>query len=70
MEPSKKSFTKVWQVCRCEVVDHRDYCVTCFSSKSQHMLEAMKDEDTFLRFGDLQIQCIRNKKVLEYGIKS
>lgn len=74
MEQSKKSFIKVWQVCKCEVVDKRDYCVECFPSKSAHLLEAMKDEDTFLRHGDLQIHsnppCNRNKNVLEHGIKA
>lgn len=64
------SYTKVWQVCRCEVTDRRDYCVTCFPSKSAHLLEAMKDEDTFLRFPDLRLTQIRNKNVFEPGIKA
>lgn len=68
MEQSK--LNKVWQVCKCEVVDKRDYCVECFPSKSAHLLEAMKDEDTFLRYGDLQIHSNRNKKVLDPGIKA
>jgi len=74
MEQSKLTKVKVWQVCQCEVVDRRDYCATCFPSKSAHLLEAMKDEDTFLRYGDLQIQSNpqsnRNKKVLDPGIKA
>ena len=46
----------VWQVCHCEVTDQREYCVTCFPSKSDHRFEAMKDEDTYLRFSDLRVQ--------------
>jgi hypothetical protein len=68
-----KNYTKVWQVCRCEVTDRRDYCVTCFPSKSAHLLEAMKDEDTFLRYPDLCLSKsvqIRNKNDFEPGIKA
>jgi len=61
---------KVWQVCRCEVTD-RGYCVKCFPSKFAHLLEAMKDEDTFLRFPDLRVQpTSRNKNVLASGTKA
>ena len=50
---------QVWQVCQCEVTDKRDYCVTCFHSKSAHLAEAMRDEDTFLRHSDLRLQAIK-----------
>ena len=50
---------QVWQVCQCEVTDKRDYCVTCFTSKSAHLAEAMRDEDTFLRHSDLRLQAIK-----------
>jgi len=70
MEHSKKSYTIVWQVCACEVKDQRGYCETCFSSKTAHLAEAMKDEDTFLRFPDLRIQERLNRNVLASGIKS
>jgi len=74
MDPMSK--TVVWQVCQCEVTDTREYCVTCFPSKSCHLIEAMRDEDTFLRFPDLRVHSRMythshlNKKVLEPGIKS
>ena len=73
MNSKNSNMSSVWQVCRCEVTDKRDYCVTCFPSKSAHLLEAMKDEDTFLRFPDLRVShasLIRNKNVLEPGIKA
>jgi len=47
---------QVWQVCHCEVTDKRDYCVACFPSKSAHLAEAMRDEDTFLRHSDLRLR--------------
>uniref|UniRef100_A0A6C0HN49 Uncharacterized protein n=1 Tax=viral metagenome TaxID=1070528 RepID=A0A6C0HN49_9ZZZZ len=58
MESSKqmKAYVRVWQVCQCEVTDKRDYCVSCFPSKEAHLLEAMRDEDTFLRYSDLRLQ--------------
>ncbi len=78
MDPMSKTVSKtlVWQVCQCEVTDTREYCVTCFPSKSCHLIEAMRDEDTFLRFPDLRVHSRLythshlNKKVLEPGIKS
>lgn len=56
MERSCKPITLVWQVCHCEVKDQRDYCTSCFTSKSAHTLEAMRDEDTYLRYSDLRVQ--------------
>jgi hypothetical protein len=56
MERSSKPITLVWQVCHCEVTDRRDYCTSCFTSKSAHTLEAMRDEDTYLRYSDLRVQ--------------
>ena len=47
---------QVWQVCHCEVTDKRDYCVSCFPSKSAHLAEAMRDDDTFLRYSDLRLR--------------
>ena len=76
MDPNTLPKTLVWQVCYCEVTDTREYCATCFPSKACHLIEAMRDEDTFLRFPDLRVQAQTNnqahlnKKVLEPGIKS
>ena len=56
MEQMKTKPVQVWQVCQCEVTDNRDYCVTCFPSKSAHLAEAMRDEDTFLRYSDLRLR--------------
>jgi hypothetical protein len=63
MSTNTTTKTMVWQVCHCEVTDHREYCVTCFPSKSEHRFEAMKDEDTYLRFSDLRVQPLNNNAI-------
>ena len=55
-EKTKTNPVQVWQVCQCEVTDKREYCVSCFPSKSAHLAEAMRDEDTFLRYSDLRLR--------------
>lgn len=61
MKTKTSSSVQVWQVCQCEVTDKREYCVSCFPSKSAHLAEAMRDEDTFLRHSDLRLRPIDTK---------
>ena len=59
-EKTKTKPVQVWQVCQCKVTDKRDYCVSCFPSKSAHLAEAMRDEDTFLRHSDMRLEAIKS----------